>query len=254
MSEARLDVAGVVVAFGGLKAVDDVSFVVAPGETFGIIGPNGAGKTTLLNAVSGLVPLQQGTVRLDGAELHGLRPDQRTARGVSRTFQAAEVFNEFRVRDYVSLGRLSGQRQSVVGAALRLPGIIRAERAERADVERLLATYGLSHIADEVLRELPYGVRKLVDILRALFGRPLVLLLDEPTSGTATSDRVALREALQQAGQDGLTTVVVDHDVQFVSDLCDRLLVVDFGQELGTGAPAEVLARADVRAAYVGAE
>jgi branched-chain amino acid transport system ATP-binding protein len=173
---------------------------------------------------------------------------------VGRTFQAAEVFNDFRVRDYMLLGRLFAQQTSVIGAALRLPGVRRAEKSERAEVEHLLDKHGLADVAGVVLKELPYGLRKLVDILRALAGRPRVLLLDEPTSGTATSDRLALRDVLLEAGRDGMTTVVVDHDVQFVSELCGRVLVVNFGQQIGTGTPAEVLQRPDVRAAFMGAD
>jgi branched-chain amino acid transport system ATP-binding protein len=254
MSEVDLQVRDVTVRFGGLVAVDSVSFDVTRGETFGVIGPNGAGKSTLLNAISGLVRVSGGTVHVVGAPVHGLRPDQRTRLGVGRTFQAAEVFNDFRVIDYVSLGRLRHQRASLIATALRLPSIVAAERDEASRAREILARFDLEEVAGTVLKELPYGVRKLVDLVRVLAGEPALMLLDEPTSGTATSDRLMLAQVLEQARGDGVSIVVVDHDVQFVSDRCDRLLVMDAGAEIASGEPGEVLERPEVQAAYVGLE
>jgi branched-chain amino acid transport system ATP-binding protein len=254
MTEPALAVRDLTIRFGGLVAVNSISFTVAPGETFGVIGPNGAGKTTLLNAMSGLLRLHTGTVLIDGRPVHGMRPDRLARLGVGRSFQAAEVFNDFVVLDYLSLGRLRHQRTSVLATALRAPSIARAERRDAAAGRDLLARFELADIAGERLKELPYGLRKLVDLLRALSGQPRQLLLDEPTSGTAVADRVLLRQVLDEARADGVTVVVVDHDVQFVSDRCDRLLVMNFGTELATGDPAEVLGRPDVQAAYVGLE
>jgi ABC-type branched-subunit amino acid transport system ATPase component len=254
VNEVDLSVRDVTVRFGGLVAVNAVSFDVVRGETFGVIGPNGAGKSTLLNAISGLVRLAGGTVHVVGEPVHGLRPDQRTRLGVGRTFQAAEVFNEFLVADYVSLGRLRHQRASMFATALRLPSTVAAERREARLARDLLARFGLQALAGSTLKELPYGVRKLVDLVRVLAGEPRLMLLDEPTSGTATSDRVMLAQVLAQARADGVSIVVVDHDVQFVSDSCARLLVMDAGSEIAAGEPAEVLSRPVVQAAYVGLE
>jgi ABC-type branched-subunit amino acid transport system ATPase component len=254
VSDVDLSVRDVTVRFGGLVAVDSVSFEVSRGETFGVIGPNGAGKSTLLNGISGLVRLSGGTVHLVGEPVHGLRPDQRTRLGVGRTFQAAEVFNDFLVIDYVSLGRLRHQRASLLATALRLPSVVAAERAETRRARDNLARFGLADVAGVALKELPYGVRKLVDLVRVLAGEPRLMLLDEPTSGTATTDRLLLAQVLAQARADGVSIVVVDHDVQFVSDSCDRLLVMDSGSDIATGEPAEVLSRPAVQAAYVGLE
>jgi len=254
MSDVDLQLRDVTVRFGGLVAVDSVSFEVTRGETFGVIGPNGAGKSTLLNAISGLVRLSGGTVHVVGQPVHGLRPDQRTRLGVGRTFQAAEVFNDFRVTDYVSLGRLRHQRASLIATALRLPSIVRAEREESRRARETLSRFGLDEVAESTLKELPYGVRKLADLVRVLAGEPALMLLDEPTSGTATSDRLMLGRVLAQARADGVSIVVVDHDVQFVSDSCDRLLVMDAGAEIACGEPGEVLERPEVQAAYVGLE
>ncbi|MCW2526271.1 MAG: livG [Pseudonocardiales bacterium] len=254
MTEYDLQLRDVTVKFGGLTAVNSISFDVERGEMFGVIGPNGAGKSTLLNAVSGLVALHSGTIQVEGRDAHGLRPDQVTALGVGRTFQAAEVFNDFRVVEYLTLGRLRHQRKSVVAAALRLPSVLRAERDDAAAARDLLARFDLAGIAFERLKELPYGLRKLIDLLRALFGNPRLLMLDEPTSGTAMTDRALLRQVLDQALAEGTTIVVVDHDVHFVSAACHRLLVMNFGTELAIGEPNEVLSRRDVQSAYVGLE
>ena len=252
MSEVDLQVRDVSVRFGGLVAVDFLTlFAVTRGETFGVIGPNGAGKSTPPNAISGLVRLSGGTVHVGGQPVQRLRPDQRTRLGVGRTFQAAEVFNDFLALDYVSLGRLRHQRASLLATALRLPSMVAAERAEARRARDILARFGLDDVAGTTLKELPYGVRKLVDLVRVLSGEPRLMLLDEPTSGTATSDRLMLARVLAEARGDGVSIVVVDHDVQFVSDSCDRLLVMDSGSEI-TRAPA--YRRPEVQAAYVGLE
>jgi branched-chain amino acid transport system ATP-binding protein len=247
-----LEVGRLEVDFEGLIAVSDLSFSVRPGEMFGVIGPNGAGKTTVLNAISGLLRPQAGTVLLEGQSILGFRPHRIAALGVARTFQAAEVFNEFRVEDYLLLGRIACQNKSIAAAALHLPGARRSDNGERKEAVEFLAKYEVEGIAGETLKNLPYGVRKLVDLLRALFAGPRLLMLDEPTSGTASNDRRVLRSVLQDASFLGITTILVDHDVRFVSDLCNRVLAMNFGQELGTGTPEEVLSRPDVQASYVG--
>jgi branched-chain amino acid transport system ATP-binding protein len=251
---AALAVDDLRITFGGLIAIDDLSFDVRSGEMFGVIGPNGAGKTTLLNAVSGLLKPAAGTVKLDDHAIQGRRPDRITGLGVARTFQAAEVFNEFRVVDYIILGRFVARNKSIAAASLYLRRVHRVETADRLEAHQLLRKHGIEDIAGANLKDLPYGLRKLVDLLRALFGNPRLLLLDEPTSGTASDDRELLRNVLREAMSLGTTTILVDHDVQFVSDLCHRVLVMNFGQELGIGEPHEVLSRPDVQAAYVGLE
>jgi branched-chain amino acid transport system ATP-binding protein len=251
---AFLSVREMTVAFGGTKAVQDVSFEVESGETFGIVGPNGAGKTSLLNGISRLVRLARGQVFMDGVALHTMRPHQLAPLGVARTFQAAEVFNDFRVMDYLMLGKFTTQRGSMLAASLHLPVIHRVEKRDRLTVLELLDRYTLAQSARIALKELPYGQRKLLDILRATLSEPKLLLLDEPTSGSAVEDRVMLREVLGDLRSRGITIVVIDHDVKFVSDVCDRLLVMSFGEKLGIGVPSDVINRPEVRAAYTGLE
>jgi len=236
----------------GMRAVDGVSFTARQGSVVGIVGPNGAGKTTLLNGVSGVLPLAGGEVWLRGTRLDGLRPHRIAAHGIARTFQAVEVFNDFSVLDYLLLGRLRFQVTSLFATALQLPRTRKSERAERERAMSALAQFELAGVAGTPLRELGYGQRKLVDLLRARLGEPRLLLLDEPTSGTSTQDREQLRRVLLSSRAHGVTTVVVDHDVRFVSDTCDKIVVITSGQKIAEGEPAEVLQRPDVVQAYIG--
>jgi branched-chain amino acid transport system ATP-binding protein len=252
--DLRLDVREAVVRFGVVRAVDEVSFSVEPGEMFGIIGPNGAGKTTLLSAISGLLPLASGAISIGGDAIRKHRPAQIAALGVGRTFQAPEVFNDFSVLEYMMLGRFTRQSKSIFAYAMQLRTVTRPEFRDRDEALEFLGRYDLASDAHRRLSELPYGLRKLVDLLRTLFGGNRLLLLDEPTSGTASHDRTLLRDVLSAVRSEGVTTVVVDHDVSFVTDLCDRILAMSFGKELGIGTPTEVLTRPDVLAAYVGLE
>jgi branched-chain amino acid transport system ATP-binding protein len=251
---APLHVVGATVRFGGLCAVDDVSIEVAENEIFGVIGPNGAGKTTLMNAVSGLVRLTSGTVCIGESDVTRMRPDRIAGLGVSRTFQAGELFDDFSVIDYMLMGRFVAQAKSITASALRLRAMRRAEDRDRADAMSLLTRYDLDTGAARRLRELPYGLRKLLDVIRAYFAGSKLLLLDEPTSGTAVADRRLIRDVLKDLTREGATAVIVDHDIGFITDVCVRALAMSYGRALATGAPHDILSRDDVRAAYVGLE
>lgn len=239
-------------SFGALKAVDSLSFSVEPGELFGVIGPNGAGKTTLLNCISSVFQVDSGTITLDDQSLHKLRAHRVSSIGVARTFQAADYFGGFTVFDYALLGRLRFGAKSMIGAALSLPPIRRSEAAERRVTAEALERHGLLGQKDDLVAELPYGTRKLLDVVRAVLMEPRLLLLDEPTSGTTSADRQALRSVLDGIAAQKITTLVVDHDVSFIADTCHRALAMNFGRELGQGRPDELLARQDVREAYIG--
>jgi branched-chain amino acid transport system ATP-binding protein len=249
-----LDVQDLSVTFGGLKAVDSVSFDVEPGELLGVIGPNGAGKTTLLNAIMGVVPTSHGTVNLNGANVTGNRPDVIAAKGIGRTFQHADFFSEFSVLDALLLGRWAMAERSVVRAIFRLPTLRASERTDEQAALALLERLGLLHVTEAVQSELSYGTRKVLDVARALLMEPTVLLLDEPTSGTTSEDRARLREVVATIKEEGISTVLVDHDVSFTTDVSDSAMAMNFGRKLGEALPSELLARPDVRAAYVGLE
>lgn len=248
------EIDGLTQRFGGIVALDDISMSVGPGEIFGLIGPNGAGKTTLLNCVCGVCTPDSGRVTLGGAELTGRLPHQVMRAGVARTLQAADFFAEMTALDFLLISRLDHQVTSLAACALTLPHVRRRERAERRRAVAMLERLGLSDVALQELGALPYGVRKLLDAGRALLTEPRLLLMDEPTSGTSAADREALRQLVMGLRTDGITTVIVDHDVAFIADVADRLLAMNFGRRLGEGPPADVLHRPDVLEAYVGLE
>jgi branched-chain amino acid transport system ATP-binding protein len=252
MSAATLTVSNVSKRFGGIAAVDHVSFTLSPGERFGVMGPNGAGKTTLLNCINGLMRIDDGRIELDQLPIANRPAHRVAAEGVARTFQLAEHFRTFRAVDFVMLGRLRHQVRSLARCALMLPGVRRTERAERARALEMLARFGLDGIANVWLMDLPYGVQKQVDIARALAAEPRLLLLDEPTSGVSPTERADIVEAVSMAASTGVTQLIVDHDVGFITKTCDRALVMDYGQPIALGTPREVLATAEVRQAYLG--
>jgi branched-chain amino acid transport system ATP-binding protein len=240
------------IAFGGVRAVDNVSFHVEQGSVVGIVGPNGAGKTTLLNGVCGVLRITTGQVWLQDTRLDVLRAHRIAAHGIARTFQAVEVFNDFTVIDYLLLGRLRFHVTSLLATALQLPRVRSSERAERERAMFALAQFSLQDVANVQLRALGYGQRKLVDLLRARLAEPRLLLLDEPTSGTSTQDREQLRRVLLASRDAGVTTVVVDHDVSFVSSTCDKIVVITTGRKIAEGEPAKTLRHPDVVQAYIG--
>ncbi len=251
-SGARLTLSGVLRTFGGIRAVDDVSFGVAPGETLGIIGPNGAGKSVLLNVINGLYLAESGTITLDDVRIDGLRPHQITAHGVGRSFQSTEQFRDFRAAEYVMLGRMSHQRTSLFTTAVGWPGVRRSERDEVTRAEAALDRFGLAGLAFTRTGELPYGAQKLVDIARVLAAEPRLILLDEPTSGTTSVERTIISDVLEEVARSEVTMVIIDHDVSFISGISDRMLVMNYGRLLAQGTPEEVLARQDVIEAYLG--
>ncbi|HEY3716107.1 MAG TPA: ABC transporter ATP-binding protein [Jatrophihabitantaceae bacterium] len=249
---AALQVNNAILRFGGISALNDVSFAVEPGETFGIIGPNGAGKTALLNCVSGVYRLTSGSVEFFGETITGIAPHRISALGLGRTFQNMEHFRRFRVLEYVMLGRMHKARSSVVLSTFAWPFMEHAERRERAAAMELLDRLKIAHLARAELADLPYGVQKRVDIARALFGEPRLLLLDEPTSGTITSERSEVSEAIEIVTDFGVPTVLVDHDVDFVTRHCTRVLVLSYGKQVGVGPTRDMLARPEVIETFLG--
>jgi branched-chain amino acid transport system ATP-binding protein len=249
---AQLSLSHVLRTFGGIRAVDDVSFTVQPGETLGIIGPNGAGKSVLLNLINGVYQIESGEITLDESRLDRLRPHQVAARGVGRSFQSTEQFRDFRAAEYVMLGRMSHQRRSMFTTAVSWPGVRRSERAEFSVAEEALDRFGLAGAALTRVGELPYGEQKLVDIARVMAAGPRLMLLDEPTSGTTSVERTVISGVLDQVAKSDVTLVIIDHDVSFISGISDRMVVMNYGRLLAEGTPDEVLARPDVIDAYLG--
>jgi ABC-type branched-subunit amino acid transport system ATPase component len=235
---AELEIDDLAVRFGGLHALDGIAVGVEEGHTLGIIGPNGAGKTTLLNAVCGLVRPSRGEVRFRGQALTGRKGEQIAALGVARTFQLAEGFGDFTVWDYVRLGMAAAGKSS-------------GPQAERKCVTSL-EVIGLWAERARLLRSLPYGLRKLVDVCRATVSEPHLLLLDEPTSGLSATERADMVVHLRTLKKTIATMLIVDHDVGFISAVSDQLYAIAYGKPLTQGPPEHVLRHPDVIAAYMG--
>ncbi|HEX7971957.1 MAG TPA: ABC transporter ATP-binding protein [Thiobacillus sp.] len=220
-----LTVAGVSKAFGGLQALSDISLQVNAGEIFGLIGPNGAGKTTLFNALTGLYSIDAGTIclkdsRLNDTRLDGRKPHQVLHAGLARTFQNIRLFAEMTALENVLVGRHARTASGVVGAVLRLPATRREETDSRARAHALLARVGIAQHAERLAKNLPYGDQRRLEIARALATEPTLLALDEPAAGMNPAERAALRELLLQLQGDGLTLLLIEHDVKLVMGLC----------------------------------
>ncbi len=247
-----LDVRGIGRSFGGLKAVDDVSFEVFAGEILGVIGPNGAGKTTLVNLISGVIKPSAGQVVFKDEKVTGMLPSRLAAKGLVRTFQATAVYAARTVRENVVRGsyltRYPGFLATLVDSAEA-----RRRRAESdALVDELLTRMGLAAVADAQAGSLPYGVQKILGIAIALAAHPTLLMLDEPVAGLSSEETDQVRDVILRVRESGVTVVVIDHNMRFIAGLCDRLLVVAAGQELTRGKPEEVLRDERVIEAYLG--
>lgn len=249
-----LEVAGVSVAFGGVRAVDDVSFSVAPGEVVGLIGPNGAGKTTLLDLVSGFVDPDHGHVRLGGVELTGSPPARRALLGLGRSFQDSALFSSLTVEEtlLVALERWLDVKDPL-NAALRLPPFVSSEAIARHRAEELLELLGLGAFRSKFVGELSTGSRRVVDLACVLAHEPRVVLLDEPSSGIAQREAEALGPLLLRI-RDALDAsfVVVEHDMPLISSVSDRLVALDQGHVVTVGAPVDVLSHEEVVDSYLG--
>jgi branched-chain amino acid transport system ATP-binding protein len=240
------------IAFGGVRAVGGVSFDVAPGIVFSIIGPNGAGKTTLFNLISGICAPDDGRVRLCGEDVTALPPEQLARRGLSRTFQNPQIFSHLTAIANVMIGRHRHEATGIVADLLHLPAVGRQNRRTREAATEALARVGLGAMAESPAGGLAYGDLKRLEIARALASEPTVLLLDEPAAGCNAVETREIEDIIRSFAADGITVVLVEHDMRLVMNVSDRIHVLANGRTLAEGAAAEVRSNPAVIEAYLG--
>jgi len=253
IGDAILKLDNISLAFGGVKALTDISFDVREHEVRAIIGPNGAGKSSMLNVINGVYRPQQGTISFHGEVRHNMRPHDAAAHGIARTFQNIALFKSMSVLDNIMTGRTLRMKCSFVEQALWVGRARREEMANRAVVEQVIDFLEIQHIRKTPVGRLPYGLQKRVELARALAAEPSLLLLDEPMAGMNVEEKQDMcRFILDVNEQYGTTIVLIEHDMGVVMDISDRVVVLDYGKKIGDGTPDEIRANQTVIDAYLG--
>nr|MBQ8245243.1 ABC transporter ATP-binding protein [Oscillospiraceae bacterium] len=249
---ALLEVKRIHKEFGGLKAVNDVSFHVEEGEIVSIIGPNGAGKTTMFNLITGAYTIDKGTVFFQGEDITNKKPQQIVVKGIARTFQNIKLCNNMRVIENVLIGMDTGLKYSLLDLLLRTPKFRKAEQEKHAEAIRILKAIGLGERIHEYAGNLPYGERRKLEIARAIATGAKLLLLDEPAAGMNENESAELMGFISLLRQSGYTILLIEHDMQVVMNISDRIYVLDYGILISQGKPEEIAADPNVIKAYLG--
>jgi len=239
--------------FGGVRAIDDLSFEVQKGEIYGLIGPNGAGKTTIFNIITGNLKPTKGRIILEGEDITGIKPNKVVYKGVARTFQNIRLFKSMTVLDNILIGFDAKAKYSYFEAILRLPRYFKYEKIIKEKAYKLMEIFGLTQFANSLATELSYGNQRKVEIARALATGPKLLLLDEPAAGMNPKETAELSEIIHKIKRDfDLTILLIEHDMKFVNAMCDRVTVLDYGEKIFEGKPADAIVDERVVAAYLG--
>jgi branched-chain amino acid transport system ATP-binding protein len=253
MKMALLEVKDLSIHFGGVKAVQNVSFSIDAGIVYAVIGPNGAGKTTLFNLITGIYTPTTGSIMLDGESIGGKSPDELARRGVARTFQNLQICMNMSAIENVMVGAHLRLDRNLIKAALRWPALKKRDRELHAEAAELMRFVGLESYVDARADSMPYGALKRLEIARALAMKPRLIFLDEPAAGLNPKETIEVDELVRKVADSGVTVVLVEHDMKMVMNLSDRILVLDYGKKLTEGTGAEVRRNPDVIAAYLGA-
>jgi branched-chain amino acid transport system ATP-binding protein len=247
-----LELKGITQIFGGVTALNDVSFNIRADEITGVIGPNGAGKTTLFNIVSGIYQQTSGQVIFEGEDISGIPVEQLAAKGMVRTFQNIELFGQMTVLENVMVGLHSRSKSGLFACSFKSPWALKEERRIREEASEWLDFVSIGPLADVTASNLPFGKGRMLEIARAMACKPRIILMDEPAAGLNSQETVGLAELIRKIRDLGITVVLVEHDMELVMDICDRIVVLNLGEKLAEGTPREIQENPEVIAAYLG--
>lgn len=247
-----LELKGITQIFGGVTALNDVSFSIHADQVTGVIGPNGAGKTTLFNIVTGIYQQTSGQVIFEGSDISGIPVERLAAKGMVRTFQNIELFGQMTVLENVMVGLHSKSKSGLFACSFKAPWAIKEERRIREEAHEWLRFVGIEQLADLQASNLPFGKGRMLEIARAMACKPRMILMDEPAAGLNSQETVGLAELIRKIRDLGVTVVLVEHDMELVMDICDRIVVLNLGQKLAEGTPREIQDNPEVIAAYLG--